>query len=93
MMAWIKVTDRMPPDKKPVIVTVNDRGIKYVAGRSGTQRSEYGNTKSTTNLAKWQSMKQKLLTGCQCQVRRRIEYGKVESRPRIYNWRSRKRLA
>ena len=30
MMDWIKCTDRMPPDKKPVIVTVNDRGIKYV---------------------------------------------------------------
>lgn len=30
MMAWIKCTDRMPPDKRPVIVTVNDRGIKYV---------------------------------------------------------------
>ena len=43
-MAWIKCTDRMPPDMEPVIVTVRDNtGVKqtWVDVRYNPEHKEY----------------------------------------------------
>lgn len=79
MMAWIKCTDRMPPDMEPVIVTLrfSDTDGKFVWA-DVRHNGENGNICRTAGMIYGAMWMVRSLIGCRGQDRRRIEYAKTD---------------